>query len=428
MKISFHTLGCKVNQYETEALIACFKGRGYEVAKESEDADVYVINTCTVTALAEKKSRQLIRRAKKRNPDCIIAVTGCYAEVAPSEVSCIEGVDVMCGNSNKMGLPQYLESFIYGTAMVDSAPHQGYGIVETMESKTRAFIKVQDGCNRFCSYCIIPYARGEVSSRPLDSITEEAGALIKNGYKEIVLTGVNTALYGMDTSLHNGIESIIDELSRIPGDFRIRLSSLEPTVINADYVKKLLKYDKLCPHLHLSLQSGSDKVLKAMNRRYSIKEYMEIVDALKSYDPDYGISTDIIAGFPGEKEDEFQKSIYMLVKVKFCKVHVFSYSNRRGTAAAGMEEQVCGREIKSRAGRLISSGETSMQQFFSSNAGKTRRVLVEEFLEGEGAYTGYTDNYIKVYINKNYTDKMVLNEFADVKLTGLYKDGMKAEI
>lgn len=421
MRIAFHTLGCKVNQYETEVMIAGFKQRGHEVVGEGAAADAYVINTCTVTNLADRKSRQFIRRARKANPESVIVVTGCYAEVSPGEVAKIEGVDIVAGNGDKARLPDYLEEYMKGRANACGGEQSQTG------ARTRALIKVQDGCDRYCSYCIVPYARGGVRSRPCESIVREAEGLIGGGVKEIVLTGVNTALYGAEEASNGncGIEGVIGRLSDIRGDFRIRLSSLEPTVIDADYVKRLLKYEKLCRHMHLSLQSGSDRILKLMNRRYSAGDYMKIVAALKDFDPDYGISTDMIAGFPGESEEDFNESLRIAADVDFCKIHVFKYSVRKGTAAAAMGGQISGSEKNARGGMLIKAGEESASRFFKSNIGKKKRVLIEEY--ADGAYAGYTENYIKVYIDKRDANDMGVNAFAPVRLTGLYRDGMKGE-
>ncbi|MGN0710985.1 MAG: MiaB/RimO family radical SAM methylthiotransferase, partial [Anaerovoracaceae bacterium] len=333
MLIAIKTLGCKVNQYETEMLKERFQKKGHEIVNENDFADVYIINTCTVTSLADRKSRQYIRKMKKSNPKAVIAVTGCYAQVSPEEVAAIQEVDIVAGTNKKGELPELIEQYINEKQENTISVVDGYeglceymetGIITSMESRTRAYIKVQEGCNRFCSYCIIPYARGKVRSRRVKEVVEEAKSLISQGFKEIILTGINTALYGMEEGFAEadgmlaagsaaggngnsiekceGIEILLKELEEIDGDFRIRLSSLEPTVINADYVKRLMKYKRLCPHLHLSVQSGSDKILKAMNRRYDRAEYLEIVRVLKEFDPGFGITTEIIAGFPGETE------------------------------------------------------------------------------------------------------------------------------
>ena len=293
MKIAFHTLGCKVNQYESEAIAAAFEQQGYTVVDEREFADVYVINTCTVTAVADKKSRQYIRRMKKVNPDSVVVVTGCYAQISPEEVSAVDGVDIVAGTNEKSHLTDYVAEFqehgmrqLHVKGYEELDVYDETGLVVNTENRTRAYIKIQEGCNRFCSYCVIPYARGKVRSRGLSEIVAEAEKLITGGYREIVLTGINTALYEMEQIRPDeagrlpeepyGVEKVIAALSDIPGDFRIRLSSLEPAVVDADYVKRLLKYDKLCHHLHLSAQSGSSQVLAAMNRPYDREAYMDI--------------------------------------------------------------------------------------------------------------------------------------------------------
>lgn len=431
MKIAFHTLGCKVNQYETEALKEMFIAGGDEIVGEEDFADVYVINTCTVTHMADRKSRQYIRKMKRVNPDSTVAVTGCYAQVNPDEVSKIEGVDIVVGTNEKQNLPGYVKSFVdekigkscHVKAYEELNEYKSFGIITSMESRTRAYIKIQEGCNRFCSYCIIPYARGKVRSRDMNEILEEAKGLIDRGFHEIILTGINTALYGTDTEM-GGIEPLIKSISEIEGDFRIRLSSLEPTVINKDYVKGLLKYEKLCPHLHLSIQSGSDSVLSSMNRKYTRSEYLEIVKVLQDFDPLYGISTDIIAGFPGETDEDFEDSIRMIDEAGYCKVHAFKYSKRSGTVAANMKNQVP-EQIKTERSRILGEkAKEAARAFYRKCEGALRRTLFEEFTE-EGYITGYTDNYIKVYAEGNSD---MLGRFYDVKLCEEYKDGMKGEV
>lgn len=438
MKIAFHTLGCKVNQYESEAMKEKFMANGHEIVGETDFADVYVINTCTVTNLADRKSRQYIRKMKKVNPDSLVAVTGCYAQVAPDEVAAIEGVGLVVGTNEKNRLPEYVEELL-GDARENAVCHvrdyadlkeyQSDGIISSMESRTRAYIKIEEGCNRFCSYCIIPYARGQVRSRPIEEIVTEAKGLVESGFKELILTGINTALYGEDLDL-DGIAPLIERINQIEGNFRIRLSSLEPTVIDAEYVRKLFPYEKLCHHLHLSIQSGSDNVLKYMNRRYKRSDYLDIVKTLYDFDDKFGISTDIIVGFPGESENDFQDSIKITEEVDFCKVHGFKYSKREGTAAAAMTEQIQGEVKNKRMEALLKSGALSEERFFKKNLGSVARVLLEEKdlnhdnLADRVLIKGYSDNYIKVYVS----DDVPLNEFYDVKLTELYKDGMKGEI
>lgn len=443
MKIAFHTLGCKVNQYETEAMKEQFASAGYEIVGEEDFADVYIINTCTVTNLADRKSRQYIRRMKKQAPKAIVAVTGCYAQVKPEELTAMEEVDIVTGTGEKNTLLGYVEEFrrerqaqCHIKSYDELTTYDDRGIITSMESRTRAYIKIQEGCNRFCAYCLIPFARGHVRSRNPEEVVEEAKALIGAGFKEVILTGINTALYGTEESFAwplteeetasgvSGIEIIIGRINALPGDFRIRLSSLEPTVVNASYVGRLMQYEKLCPHLHLSIQSGSTNVLRAMNRRYTRDEYLDIVRVLKERDPGYGITTDIIVGFPGETEADFMDSVDMVRQVGFNKVHAFRYSKREGTAACSMKNQVDGNVKNDRIQKLMEEGERSTLAFFEREAGGVRTVLFEEWAE-EGVLTGYTENYIKVYAPGTSED---LNSFQKVRLLEEYKDGMKGEI
>ena len=454
LKIAFYTLGCKVNQYETEALKEEFARAGYQVTGEDDVADIYVINTCTVTNLADRKSRQYIRRMKRRSPEAVIAVTGCYAQTKPAEVASVEGVDIVAGNGEKNEIRKYIEDFInrreaqekkdrHKLCMVtpceELTEYKSSGIITSMESRTRAYIKIEEGCNRFCSYCMIPYARGPVRSRSMEEIIREAKTLIDKGFKELILTGINTALYGAERDGLNGcepcvngvakpvpdsgIEPLIRALSDIPGDFRIRLSSLEPTVINAEYVKGLLKYEKLCRHLHLSIQSGSDEVLAKMNRHYTVKEYMDIVNVLKDFDSLYGITTDIIAGFPGETEAAFGETLAAVDAAGFCRVHCFRYSKRSGTKAAEMTDQIPGNVKNERLERLAEKAGEAASAFYEKCRGSIRHVLFEERTE-EGLLTGYTDNYVRVYAEGG--DEL-LGTFADVILLHEYRDGMKGE-
>ena len=442
MKVAFHTLGCKVNQYETQALCLKFRDKGYEIVGDSDFADIYVINTCTVTGLADRKSRQYIRRMKKQNPDSVVAVTGCYAQMDPGGVKAIEGVDIVTGTNEKNRLLHYIEEYLAsGKPQIHIKPcseltmYEETGLVTATESRTRAYIKIQEGCDRFCSYCVIPYARGRVRSRAADDVLLEARGLLAQGFKELVLTGINTALYGTEEGFLQqkgepaGIEGIISSLNRLSGDFRIRLSSLEPAVVNAHYVKRLLQYEKLCPHLHLSAQSGSDSILRAMARPYTRQAYLDIVDVIKTFDSGYGISTDIIAGFPGETDNDFQDSLRLVEEAGFCKVHAFKYSRRPGTAAASMKGQIPPHVKKERSQALMEAGESASRRFFHRNQGTVRRVLLEERagIEGQTFLTGYTDNYIKVYVDER-DDTLVVNEFCKVLLKEPFSDGMKGEI
>lgn len=439
MKVAFHTLGCKVNQYETESMRQQFVKAGFESVDENDFADVYVINTCTVTNLADRKSRQYIRRMKKGNPNAVIAVTGCYAQIKPEELIELPEVDIVAGTGEKNNIIAYVEEFMEAhepqkhiKSYDELCEYQDRGIITSMESRTRAYIKIQEGCDRFCSYCLIPFARGKVRSRNPEEVVAEAKALIDKGFKEIILTGINTALYGVeegfqdkypDWAKEDGIESIIKAICDIDGEFRVRLSSLEPAVINADYVERLMKYDKLCHHLHLSAQSGSSNVLKLMNRPYGQQDYLDIVEVLRKCDPLYGISTDIIVGFPQESDEDFNDSLELVEKAGFCKVHAFRYSKREGTAAAIMNGQVASEIKNARVTKLMAAGEKASNEFFEKCKGVTRTVLFEEW---DGEYiTGYTDNYVKVYAKGSDED---LNCFREVKLLEIYKDGMKGEI
>ncbi|MDD6310549.1 MAG: tRNA (N(6)-L-threonylcarbamoyladenosine(37)-C(2))-methylthiotransferase MtaB [Firmicutes bacterium] len=461
MKIAFHTLGCKVNQYETEAMIQDFRSHGYEIVDEKEFADVYVINTCTVTAVADKKSRQYIRRMKKVNPDSIVAVTGCYAQIEPEEVADVKGVDIVTGTNEKHSLPEHIQKFIQTRkkeTLVHAYDELGdfveMGTVASTESRTRAYIKIQEGCNRFCSYCVIPYARGPVRSRAIEDIVCEAKALVSAGYKELVLTGINTAQYDMEgRNLYSGehaemddeifgVEKAIAAISEIPGDFRIRLSSLEPAVVNSEYVKRLFKYDKLCHHLHMSAQSGSDNILSAMNRPYNLEGYYDLVNTLFDFDPCYGVSTDIIVGFPGEKEADFEDSCNLVRECSFCKTHIFKYSKRPFTKAAEMKGQVSPDVKNKRSDELQKAATDAAEAFYEINLaaasdGRIERVLVEEIDEGKKEITGYTGNYIRVHIPYDAPSSIVtgeedarkyINQFVSVSLTGICSDGMTGKI
>ena len=449
MKAAFHTLGCKVNQYETEAIKEAFVSRGAEIVSENEPADVYVINSCTVTNIADRKSRQFIRRMKDLNPDSVIIVTGCYAQVAPDELSSMPEVDLVIGNSLKTEIAgRAFELYESGTEKVAGSHVLGYdeltsyedmGIVTSDESSMcRAYIKIEEGCNRFCSYCLIPYARGRVRSRKPDDVVKEAAALLDKGYKEIILTGINTALYGTEPGFAfereddeeglSGLEVIIKRIDAFDRDFRIRLSSLEPTVVDRENVERLIKYEKLCHHLHLSVQSGSDSVLKSMNRHYSREDYLEIVSMLRSRDPLYGITTDIIVGFPGETDRDFKDSLDVVKKAEFARVHAFRYSPRKGTAGAKLKDRVDGETSRMRASELEALAVEVARGFNEKNFGITCRVLAEE--EQGGYITGYTDNYIKVYIDaREFEDGNSgsrLGEFCNVQLIENYRDGCRA--
>lgn len=442
MKVAFHTLGCKVNQYETEAIKEAFVSRGADIVSEEEVADVYIVNTCTVTNMADRKSRQYIRRMKSRCPDALMVVTGCYAQVSEEELQKMPEVDMVIGNSLKSEIADRVYEANHQSKVLgyDELTHyEDMGIVTSDESSMcRAYIKIEEGCNRFCSYCKIPYARGRVRSRRPEDVVEEAKALIEKGYKEIILTGINTALYGTEPEFDferkadeeglSGLETIIKRIDALDGDFRIRLSSLEPTVVKVKDVKSLLGYDKLCHHLHLSVQSGSDKILKAMNRHYTKEDYLSIVKTLRDFDPMYGITTDIIVGFPGEEYKDFEDSLDVVKRAEFARVHAFRYSPREGTSGAKIKDGIVPGTLSSeRAEELERAAAETAWKFNEKNFETVHRVLTEE--EADGFITGYTDNYIRVYIDVRDAEKddaPRLGDFCKVQLTENYRDGCKA--
>lgn len=444
MKVAFHTLGCKVNHYETEAIKEAFVSRGAETVGEDEFADAYIINTCTVTNIADRKSRQFIRRARRVNPGAVIAVTGCYAQVASEEIASLPEVDIVVGNGRKSEIcglvmqklqeaqkPDVNEG---GSADMHVLPRAELTYYEDMgrvtsagEGMIRAYLKIQDGCDRFCSYCLIPYARGPVRSRPKDEILEELRGMLANGFREIVLTGINTALYGTEDGADCSLSELLTEIDEMEAPdeagFRIRLSSLEPTVVDKDNVEEIIRHNRLCHHLHLSAQNGSDAVLKAMNRHYDRAEYLEIVKALREFDPDFGITTDIIVGFPGETEEDFRDTLDIVKEARFGKTHVFRYSPRKGTAGAKLGDAVPEAVKKERAGILEEAADEVARGFRESILGSEHVVLVEQ--EEDGFMTGYTGNYIKVYIS-DPEKTLRPGEFCRVKLTELFREGCKA--
>lgn len=446
MKVAFHTLGCKVNQYETEAIREAFARRGAEICGEDDPADVYVVNTCTVTGIADRKSRQYIRRMKKNSPHAIMVVTGCYAQVAPEELERLEDVDLIIGNNLKATICDRVFEMYTGqaetvakTELLARDKMTGYeemGIVAFDDSEmSRAYIKIEEGCNRFCSYCLIPYARGDVRSRDIEEVIDEAKLLLSKGYKEIVLTGINTALYGSEKGFFferltdeeglSGLETVIKRLDAIEGDFRIRLSSLEPTVVDRDHVERLLKYRKLCRHMHLSVQSGSDSVLDRMNRHYTVEDYLEIVAALRKYDDLYGITTDMIVGFPGETDKDFEDTLDVVRKACFGRVHAFRYSSRRNTTASGWGDAVSGEIKNERIDELMRTAKRTAEIFEAKNFAVPQRVLTEQRIED--LVCGYTENYIKVYI-RDTDGNVPVGDFVTVKLVESCNDGCLGEM
>lgn len=404
MKVAFYTLGCKVNQYETNGMIQAFLEKGYELVDFSEKADIYIINTCTVTSISDKKSRQMIRRTKQLNPDAIVVAVGCYAQVAADKLEEIKDIDLILGISEKTEIVKYVEEALANKQPqehISDVMHQkefvDFGSVNYTD-KNRVAIKVQDGCNQFCTYCIIPYARGRIRSRKIESVKEEVIELAKKGIKEVVVTGIYVASYGKDLKEDIGLIDLLEEINKIDGIERIRLSSLEPTLITEDFVNRLSKLDKICDHFHLSLQSGCDATLKRMNRRYTSGEYYEKCILIRKYFKHPALTTDVIVGFPGETEEEFAITRDFLNKVDFYETHIFQYSRRKGTKAAVMENQVPSDVAHRRSAILIADGKVRKQRFEEKISETVTKVLFEESvtIDGKVYASGHTMEYIRM--------------------------------
>jgi threonylcarbamoyladenosine tRNA methylthiotransferase MtaB len=422
-KVAFYTLGCKVNQYETEAMLEMFKKDGYTQVDSEEFADVYVINTCTVTHMSDRKSRQYIRRMKKKNPEAIIAVVGCYSQVSPEEILEIEEVNLVMGTNERRQIVEEikkLDASKKASTVDDIMKVRAFEEIEINQAngRTRAFMKIQDGCDRFCSYCIIPYARGgKVRSRDLESVVNEAKKLADNGYTEIVLTGIHVASYGKDVSeAEINLLSVIKAINEIEGVKRIRLSSVEPLLMTDEFIDTVSKMSKVCPHYHLSLQSGCDETLKRMNRRYTTEEYKEIVYKLREKMPNVAITTDVIVGFPGETNDEFNKTYQFLSDIELSQMHVFKYSPRKGTPAATMENQIDPQMKQLRSDKLIELNKKNFNKFATRFIGEEFEVLFEQNI-GDNKYEGLTPNYIRVVVesNEDIHGKIIKTKITDVK-------------
>ncbi|MCM0648829.1 tRNA (N(6)-L-threonylcarbamoyladenosine(37)-C(2))-methylthiotransferase MtaB [Clostridium swellfunianum] len=403
MKVAFSTLGCRVNQYESEAMTEKFLRENYEVVSYDSFADVYVINTCTVTNMGDKKSRQMISRARRQNPDAIIAVVGCYSQIAPDEVSQIAGVDVVLGTRNKGDIIYWVNRAREERAqMIEVNDVLRNNVfeelnIEEYQTKTRAFLKIQDGCNRFCSYCLIPFARGAVCSKKPEKVMEEVKELAKNGFKEIILSGIHTASYGVDLEGRITLVDLLEAIDKIEGIERIRIGSIDPTFFTDGVIDRIVNLKKLCPHFHLSLQSGCDETLKRMNRHYKSGDYKEVVEALRQHIPDVSITTDIIVGFPGETEEEFNATYEFLKDIKLSKMHIFKFSPRKGTRAAEMKSQVNGEVKDDRSNKLIALSSKNETEFMGRFLGSEMKVLYEQIHNGKtNSFEGYTPNYIKV--------------------------------
>ncbi|MBQ3006092.1 MAG: tRNA (N(6)-L-threonylcarbamoyladenosine(37)-C(2))-methylthiotransferase MtaB [Clostridia bacterium] len=400
MKAAFYTLGCKVNQYESQAMAQNLEKHGFIITDHNEEADVYVINSCTVTAESDRKTRQAVRRFKKQHPESIVILTGCMPQAFPEYGKKLDEADIVIGNKSNRFLHDYINQYINGSGRIFAVDLHKTGdefsgdTISSFRERTRASVKIEDGCNRFCSYCIIPYARGRVRSKPLDELKNEIAELEKNGFSEIVLVGINLSAYGMGTDTN--IVDAVKLAASFDGIKRVRLGSLEPDHITDEIIEGLAEIPEFCPQFHISLQSGCDSTLKRMNRHYNSTEYYELCKKLRSSFTDTTITTDIMVGFPGETEEDFEKSLKFAVKVGFEKVHVFPYSIRPGTPAAKMEGQIEKSEKERRAAIMSSTCEEIRQNFLKSQVGKTLEVLVEE--HHGGFAQGYTANYTPVKI------------------------------
>ena len=430
-RAAFYTLGCKVNQYETEALTGLFEKEGYQTVDFSEIADVYVINTCTVTGLSDRKSRQMIRRARGANKDAIIVVAGCYSQTSPGEVSSIPGVDLVIGTGQRERIVEYVRQVeqerkqvvVVGDIMKEKSFEKLK--LDTYKGRTRAFLKIQEGCTQFCSYCIIPYARGPVRSREPEDVMGEVEKLAEAGFKEIVLTGIHLASYGRDLKTTSLLD-ILKRINPISGIERIRIGSVEPTLLTEEFVKDAAQLDKLCPHFHVSLQSGCDATLKRMNRRYTTAEYREVVLRLREYIPDVSVTTDVMVGFPGETEEEFGETCRFLREIALAKMHVFKYSPRKGTPAAVMPGQVTPEIKEKRSKVLLDLSDTLTEEFNRRFIGRTLPVLLEEELKDEaGMLEGLTPNYIRTLCAAGSEYK---GKIADVKILRTEQDYARGEI
>ena len=430
-KVALHNLGCKVNAYETEAMQEILEQNGYEIVPFEEKADAYIVNTCSVTNMADKKSRQMLHRAKKMNPEAVVIAAGCYVQSAGEELLKDTSVDILIGNNEKVNLPSILENWekehnpLHVHDLTREHTYEELTLSHTA-GHTRAFMKIQDGCNQFCTYCIIPYTRGRVRSRRLSDIVAEAGRLAENGYQEVVLTGIHLDSFGTDLEEHENLLTVIQEIAKIDGIKRIRLGSLEPRIMTEEFVAGLAAEEKLCPHFHLSLQSGCDATLKRMNRRYSAEEFRQCCERLRRHFDDPALTTDVIVGFPGETEEEFTATVEFLKDICFYETHVFKYSRRKGTKADRMPDQIPEQIKNQRSDVLLALTEKNSGEYRKKLLGRTVKVLLEEesTIGGTTYLTGHTREYVKVAVAP---ETAAAGEIIDVKVTGLLKDMVLGE-
>ena len=427
-KVAFHTLGCKVNIYETEAMQELMQKAGYSIVDFDDKADIYVVNTCSVTNMADRKSRQMLHKAKKDNPDAVIVAVGCYVQAAAKSIKQDEKIDIIIGNNMKNKIADIINDYyehqdpntvdISGDFVLDISKIKEYEEFRVLKHKehTRAFIKIQDGCNQFCSYCIIPYTRGRVRSRSIEEIEKEVRDLVNAGYKEVILTGIHISSYGLDFEEKIQLIELVEKVAKVAGVERLRISSLEPRIITEEFVERLAKLDNFCPHFHLSLQSGSDNTLKAMSRRYDASEFKEGVRLIRKYFDMPALTTDIIAGFPGETEDDFTESLEYIRDIGFFELHVFPYSKREGT-----KETLSNKDKTRRVNLLLSMQEPIRRKFLEEKIGKEVEVLIESEFEHENKryVLGHSKEYIKVALP--YIEK-ARNMIIPAKLISFIKD------
>ena len=429
-KVALHNLGCKVNAYEVEAMQQLLENAGYETVPFEEGADVYVINTCTVTNIADRKSRQMLHKAKKMNPNAIVVATGCYAQADTEKLKEDTAVDLILGNNQKTQIVEALEEYekehakqVQVIEINHTKEYEELSISSTAEH-VRAYIKVQDGCNQFCTYCIIPFARGRVRSRKIEEVLREVETLAAKGYKEVVLTGIHLSSYGVDfpKEERESLLSLIQAVSRVEGISRIRLGSLEPRIITEEFLEGIVKTGKVCPHFHLSLQSGCNKTLKNMNRRYSAQEYAEKCELIRKFYPAPALTTDVIVGFPQETEEDFEESYEFVKKIHFYETHIFKYSRRHGTKAASMDGQLTEAAKAQRSDRMLELHEIRAREYEEAMIGKKMELLLEEEIEIDGRpwYVGHSREYVRAVISK--TDAHRVNDLVTVKAVAFVRD------
>ncbi|MBO4809325.1 MAG: tRNA (N(6)-L-threonylcarbamoyladenosine(37)-C(2))-methylthiotransferase MtaB [Lachnospiraceae bacterium] len=434
--VALHNLGCKVNAYEMDFIQQNLLKKGYNVVPFDEYADIYIVNTCTVTNIADRKSRQMLHRCKQLNPKAVVVALGCYVQTDSRGVIKDPDIDIAIGNNNKSKAIEIIEEYLDGKAgekvdciidindVKNPCPYESMSIEKTIEH-SRAYIKIQDGCNQFCTYCIIPYARGRVRSRRQEEILDEIKTLSSNGYKEVVLTGIHIGSYGMDFKDGSDLISLLEEIDKVPGIERVRISSLEPGTMTKEFIERLKNLKKICPHFHLSLQSGCDSVLKRMNRKYKTADFMASVDNLRKAFDRPAITTDVIAGFPGETEEEFGETADFIKKIGFYEIHLFPYSRRHGTVADKMEGQLTRKEKTDRVKRLSEIEREMTRAYEESFIGAKVSVLFEEpkEIKGKTYMIGHTDRYLTVALK---SDKDLKNTIKEVKLSGFLTDGIMA--